>query len=522
MTAAFTGIALLIASCFIATTTRAQAPHPPARARGDSATSRDSSTDSLSASLALRAMIADVATAGRTAPDALRGYRVGVESEIAIVLRTAAAREGAASATGGAEVARERVLQVEQVESTLGWQRGGSIEQHVVGYRSRAVTASISALSYFRRPWVVPVLYGNRLQVLLGHDSVRATTDTASTGRVAAERARDALLAVHPFADDRDRYYRLAGGDTVAVLRIGERSVPVVRLPVEPLASTRTRTLLFRGEIDIDAGRSQIVRMRGQFVVRGAQRSLIGRVLTVGWQTVAFAELVNGEYDGRFWLPTEQRIEAQARSPLAGEFSPIVRVVSHFSHYTLDVGPAGILAGDSAGVSVTVARLTFAPRDSLNAFHGWLTEIGAATGGARANDFDDVAPDSWRPQGAPRLDWRAERLNDVLRYNRVEGTFTGAAATLRLRDAVPGLTLGSNAGWAWTEQTMRGALWGRWVRGPWTYGARTARRSTSPCVCLAARWVSVLRAPWTVSVPHRDGDSCSALANPSDRASDCA
>ena len=121
--------------------------------------------DSVRPTQALSRLIALAAVAGRTLPPALTGYRVRVESEIALVIRTAAPRDGAGS--GGA-LARERVVQVEQVESALAWSRAGSTDQHVIGYRARAVTANVSALSYFRRPWVVPVLYGNRLRLLLG------------------------------------------------------------------------------------------------------------------------------------------------------------------------------------------------------------------------------------------------------------------------------------------------------------------------------------------------------------------
>ena len=433
----------------------------------------ESRSDSVYATAALQTVVAAVAASGREIPANLRGYRALVESEIALIIRTAGDRQSAASGGGGAGSARERVLQVEQIESTLSWQRDGAVEQHIAGYRFRAVTASISALSYFRRPWVVPVLYGNRLQVLFGHDSIAAHADSLTNGWTTDSRSQDVVLAIHPFADDREQFYRFAGGDTVAVLHLQERVIPIVRIMVEPVEHTARRTLVFRGEIDIDASRMQVVRMKGQFVVVAARASRLRRMLASNWQTIAFAELVNGEYDGRFWLPTEQRIEGQARTALAGEFSPIVRVVSHFSHYVIaDGNTQPTIVADSNAVRV---RLTMAPRDSLSAYDGWRTEIGVTTGLARAEDFHDVAPDTWRPRGAPRVDWRAERVNDVLRYNRVEGAYTGIAATLRFRDAAPGLTVGAQTGWAWAERTARGAAWGRWLTGGWSLDARAER-----------------------------------------------
>ena len=91
--------------------------------------------DSVRPTQALSRLIALAAVAGRTLPPALTGYRVRVESEIALVIRTAAPRDGAGS--GGA-LARERVVQVEQVESALAWSRTGSTDQHVIGFRARS------------------------------------------------------------------------------------------------------------------------------------------------------------------------------------------------------------------------------------------------------------------------------------------------------------------------------------------------------------------------------------------------
>lgn len=414
------------------------------------------------------ALLRAIRHAQQTIPTELLGYSATVESEVAVVLRTAVAREGPSSANGW-QTGVERVLQVEQIESTLNWQNDGSIDQHVIGYRAHAITASLSTLSYFHRPWLVPVLYGNRLQLLFGHDSV-VNSDSSSRQHSANDKA---LVAVHPFAPDGESYYHYTGGDTVTVLHLRNRAIPIVRILIEPVAHVSRRTLLFRGEIDIDADRLQVVRMIGQFVVQDKSRSALRRVLDATWQTIAYAELVNGEFDGRFWLPSEQRIEGQARTALAGEFSPILRVVSRFQHHELSTRTANTRATESK--STPSVQLTIASRDSLSAFGEWGSEIGQMTGETRAEDFDAVAPDRWRTQGAPRLDWRADRINDVVRFNRIEGAFTGIAATLRFRDAAPGAAVGAHVGWAWAEQTARGALWGRWRRSSWAYDARVER-----------------------------------------------
>lgn len=308
-----------------------------------------STCDSTYVSPARSALIATSSQAGRIVAHALSAYRVQVESEIALVVSAAAPRDGA-SAGGG--VARERVMQVEQVESTLAWTRAGVVDQNVIGCRSHAVTANVSALSYFCRPWVVPVLYGNRLQLLLGNTVTHAAEDSLERGeRVdrAEESSRGAgVLAVHPLADDRDAYYRFTGGDTVAGLHPAGRDIPIVRVRVEPQRAPRGRTLLFRGTPDRDAVRHQIVRMHGQFRLPGPRSSLLDRIISGGSESVAFAELEMGEFDGAYWLPTAQRLEGQGRSSLAAEFRPIVRVVSRFRDYKVNPTArwAGILTAE--------------------------------------------------------------------------------------------------------------------------------------------------------------------------------
>ena len=76
---------------------------------------------------------------------------------------------------------------------------------------------------------------------------------------------------------------------SVAVLHLTGRHIPIVRRVVEPREGLPGRTLLFRGTVDVDATRRQIVRMRGQFVAEGRRAPLWRRLVTAGWETVAFA-----------------------------------------------------------------------------------------------------------------------------------------------------------------------------------------------------------------------------------------
>jgi hypothetical protein len=422
--------------------------------------------DSVYASDALRAFVARAAERNRRAPATLASYRATVESEIALLARRADGTELSPS--------------IEQVRSEVRWTRPGDFEQHVVGYRAQQAGLSIATIGLFREPWGVPLLYGNRIALFLGRDSTRARHDAEAPRRGSASR-RASSIAVHPFAEDRERVYRFGGGDTVAVVRANGREIPIVRVTVEPrIARARVATLLFHGEIDVDAVRGEIVRMRGYFVSARPSPSLGERLLALSFDAVAFVELENAEIDGRYWLPSYQRIEVQAAFAASTDERSILRIVSRFRDHDVNGGArAAIAAGDTTLAPDTLAarphRLTFAPRDSLDRATTWAEPLGAVTSHTHADDFADLAPDVWRTTGPPRLSLSAPHLSDFVHYDRVEGVFTGAALELRLRDRLPGATLRASGGWAWSERAARGRVEGEWRRGAWVPSFRVQR-----------------------------------------------
>jgi hypothetical protein len=119
--------------------------------------------------------------------------------------------------------------------------------------------------------------------------------------------------------------------------------------------------------------------------------------------------------------------------------------------------------------------LSLATRDSLAAFRAWRNEIGAETQRTSATDFMDVAPARWRADGAPVVMVQTERFSDLLRFNRIEGLFTGLGVAARMRDAAPGLTLRAVGGYAWSERTARGRVSADLDRDAWSFGLRAGR-----------------------------------------------
>ena len=404
---------------------------------------RATGADSVYATPALRDFVAAAAVANREPPPELRGYAARVETEMALMVRDTLGREHAA--------------EVEQLAANASWARGGVYDLHVVGYRSQSVGVPYSILSIVRA-WTVPSLYGNRL-ALGAYFSDR-------------RRANDSLVAVHPFAADRDQFYTYTGGDTITTLHVGSRRIPIVRIRVHPHFRGATRLGAFDGEIDVDATRHQIIRMRGQFVILGGRSSARESMLRAsGVVAVAYVVFVNAEVDGRYWLPAFQRSEFQASFPVLTQNRAVLRLVSTFSNMSV-VDSSGTAADSTMWRRFVVS---WAPSDSIASFRDWNREIGQQTESVTADDFADMAPDAWRADGPPRLNLFPATTSRILRFNRVEGVFTGIAPSIDFRNLAPGVSVGGYAGWAWSERTTRGGGFVTYHPDEWILTARAER-----------------------------------------------
>jgi hypothetical protein len=417
--------------------------------------------DSTYSSAALRDFVARAAAANAAPPPALRGYQARIETEIGLVARDPLGREESGS--------------IEQLAAQATWSRDGSYDVHVIGYRAMAGGSPVSALN-FTRTFSVPVLYGNRLAAGM-NDGIARRRDTASAPRRRGlgERlfGRPPSRSVHPLAPDRDRHYRFRGGDTVAVLT-GQhgRRISIMRVHVEPVDTGTVEFTGFRGELDFDADRHQIVRMRGTFEAHRVRKDpLFVRAMDV--TGVAFVEFENAEVDGKYWLPHRQRTELQSHMGFMGELRSVYRLVSRFSGHALLEDT--VVAADTSRLPPTRARLTWAGGDSASRFANWLLGLGAATNAVHADDFNDLAPAEWQPTGEPRIIFWPRNPEDVLRFNRIEGLFTGASVLFEPRDAAPGLSLYAFGGWGWSERSPRGGAEVRLDRDEWRNSVYAAR-----------------------------------------------
>jgi hypothetical protein len=408
--------------------------------------------DSTYATPALRAVVARAVTNNRRPPPALASYRAHIESELAALVRRSDGTQG--------------TVEIEQVASEARWRRTGAYEQRIIGYRAQLAALAPSLVGLAEQAWTVPVLYGNRLNLLFGLDTTRG----------ARRRDDTTVVVMHPLADDREAVYRYTGGDTVATLHVpGSPPIPLVRVHVEPRPRLPMRTVVFRGDLFLDATRNQLVRLRGAFVLVGGHPSLGRRLRAAVLQAMFVVDLTNAQIDGDYWLPAEQRIEGEAASPFAGTSRIVVRVVSHYSQYVINDTLVAPVPGDT--LVPQAHALTYAPSDSVSAYGAWTLPLGSATTTVKTGEYDDLAPDAWRPTGPPRLDWRVDHFADFLHIDRVEGLYTGYGAALRFRDAAPGLVAHANVGYAWTERTVRGGAGVDWTRadGAFVVGMRAER-----------------------------------------------
>jgi hypothetical protein len=387
------------------------------------------STDSTYASSGLRDIVARAAVENRRPPAAFKSYTSRIETELSLLIRDT--------------LGREHTAEVEQLATAASWDRNGRYDLHIIGYRAQSIGVPYSTLSIVRG-WTVPSLYGNRLSLGAYFAQARRQTDT--------------LRAVHPFATDRDNYYRFTGGDTITTLRVGARSIPLVRVRAHPSFAGPTNLAAFDGEIDLDADRAQIVRMRGRFVtIGGRSPNRVASVLqaTTGAVAVAYAEFVNAEIDGKYWLPAFQRTEFQASFQLLGQSRPIFRLVSNIQNIV--VNDTAVRAADDTSFRPRVV-VTWAAQDSVDAFRDWQRGLGTQSGSVHSDDFQDLAPDVWRLVGAPRWNLFPTNTRRMFRFNRVEGVFTGVAPSIDFRSLLPGATAGADIGWAWSEKTLRGGV----------------------------------------------------------------
>jgi len=398
------------------------------------------------ASPALRALIARAEAANAAPPPALRGYTARYESEVALAKRLPERVEGSST--------------IEQTAGTFTWAAGAGFGQHQDGYRVRTTGVPLPGSAALSNGWIVPTLSGPRYHLFGANSGAQTTAGLDSSGVYAAW---------SPVGPDRDRYYRFAGGDTVTMKFPDGSTGRVIRIEVTPRGGLPDREKVFRGDLYLDPGTLAVRRVRGQFLTVGGPPPQ-GRAKRLNKLVVnaAVADLVTTEVPGAGWIPTYQRFELEVLIPLTTESWSTLRVMTSFR----DVRPV-IDAG--AQVPPYIAGRSAASKDSLAAYREWWNAPDQEVNAVQLGDLVGVGPPAFRPDGPPIYFWRGPTTLQALRFNRVEGLYTGLSGTLRLRDAMPGLEIRGTGGYAWWPGLFRGGVKATLARGEWTPSAEVMR-----------------------------------------------
>lgn len=352
----------------------------------------------------------------------------------------------------------------EQLGGSVTWRSDGSLIQTVIQYRGRMMGPAISSLSYMKGPWIIGPFVGDRVALL-------------QAGSSTTPEARPWRALVNPFSSDRAAYYRYSGGDTVLLLRLPDRTIPVVRISVAPTHEAHDAFTL-RGEVDLDAVSHQVVRVRGEVVGKPRSHSSVGTGIRAMTSPRFFLDLENALREGATWLPYRQWVELEVESPLSTERG-IIRLVSDFNEVKVNRAVADALG--EPGLAPGRSRALLLQLDgSLATPWSWRSELGDATAERDANDFDDLRWQGNEDSGeASRFRLSVPSLSHALRFDRVEGLFTGAGLTTRRSQAGGGRLVALYAGYGWAEHALRGGVEARVLHPNWSIRAEAARNLES-------------------------------------------
>lgn len=391
------------------------------------------------------------AAANARAMNTAGGYTATIESEISTLARRDGRIEGASF--------------LEQLSSQARWTSDGVFEQHIVGSRNFPNAIPIARIAFLRIGWVAPTLAGERLQVI-NRTGLRETDfEQTLVGPYAPE------IVVHPLSSDRDKFYRYTGGETVnrMIEGVSRRVIAVEVMPVTELEREET---LFEGEMQLDPESHALVRLFGRMVVIGRTGSGGGLFRFDLTPRVTMVDLINQKLSDGRWVPLSQRFEIQAPSTRVIGQGSARRVVSRFYNAAPIERPTGMLA---ISASTSGYSITSAPSDSLRGYRAWYRPAGRATESVSDKDFIRFRSDKLRATGPPTVSIAGFHRGDFLRFNRVEGPFTGLSLIARLRDKAPGIYLRGTGGYAWSEKTGRGVAGIGWDMRRWSIEGTAAR-----------------------------------------------
>ena len=292
------------------------------------------------------------------------------------------------------------LVKVDQVALEVYWAYPGSTRQRIVGLRDES-------------------LLPNRMRYHLDHLTV---VQNEFGDRIELGDGDEVRSVVHPVAPGAERFYHYRLADSLT-LRLGGLPEPLRVYEVE-VRPDDPGSPGFVGSIFLDAAASDIVRMDFTFT----RSSYVDRRLDY-----IRISLENGLWQGRFWLPWEQRVELRRQVPeLDFPAGAVIRGHMRVRDYEFNVPlPPTLFRGPTVTAVPRSQREAYAFEEELFAE---LAEQGLSPDPDLEALRDEAAELIGRRflDGLPRLRLDLRGASGVLRFDRTERLHLGAGLSYRM------------------------------------------------------------------------------------------
>jgi hypothetical protein len=294
------------------------------------------------------------------------------------------------------------------------------------------------------------------------------------------------VAAIHPLSADGPAWYGYVAGDTIGI-STGTTSLKVVSITVTP---RRVAPSLVTGRLWVDLASAEVVRFTFKYVGTGlwavpehptakdsadARRAnkWANRILSID------ADLEYALQENRYWMPYRQVLSGRVQIPIISDIVIPFDATTRFEDYEINTGqavvfhlpppdttrdrldreerrarmdtltkerrgvwPDSLAARERAGVMPGGGRFEIRrpPRDSLRAYAGWEDSLSLDRSAHDEEQLRETQADLARM--AEQLDRQItgyqtagvalERLSDIYRFNRVQGSSLGFGYQVKL------------------------------------------------------------------------------------------
>ncbi|HSH46763.1 MAG TPA: hypothetical protein VK966_13035, partial [Longimicrobiales bacterium] len=296
------------------------------------------------------------------------------------------------------------LLRADQVAVDLFWGQPDRTRQVIRGLRSEEQFPIRDFRYYLDRYTVIQNGFGDEIRVGEG---------------------RDVADVPHPLAPGAERTYSYRLADSLTIRLPGNEDLRVYEVQVRPNDFDQAAIV---GSLFLERTRGDLVRLAFTFTPAAYLDERNERVEVT---------LENGLWEGRYWLPREQRLLVRRELPqLDLDVGTVIRAVLRVSDYEFNPPvPAAFFGGREVVVAGSADEL--ARYDFEEGLYDGLPDVGIAPGRDVGSldevDVDDIAGRILRDRflrGVPALRLYAPGASSVLRYDRAEGLVTAAGVSL--------------------------------------------------------------------------------------------